>query len=279
MSTKLHYTPTKKHSMSQSAWTLKRGNTPLVAVAIHNGHAVRKEVANLLATDEMNRLREEDPFTGQWVTIADTQIVGLRSRFEVDLNRPREKAIYLTPQDAWDLLVWLSPPPAPIVVRSLAQYDVFYAEVKQIFTDLEKRFGSFVVFDLHTYNHRREGPDGPEADPAQNPEVNLGTGTMDRQRWAPLVDRFMADLRAFDYLGRHLDVRENVKFRGGQFSRWVHQTFPGSGCVLAIEFKKFFMDEWTGKPDDIQLQTIHRALQSTVPGVLETLKLMKRSSD
>ena len=104
-----------------------------------------------------------------------------------------------------------------------------------------------------------------------NPEVNIGTGTMNRTRWAPLVDRFIADLCAFDFLGRHLDVRENVKFKGGQFSRWIHQTFPESGCALAVEFKKFFMDEWTGKPDFEQLEAIRQALESTRPGVLEVL--------
>ena len=44
---------------------------------------------------------------------------------------------------------------------------------------------AIVVFDLHTYNHRRNGPDGPPADPAGNPQVNIGTGTMNRDRWAP----------------------------------------------------------------------------------------------
>jgi N-formylglutamate deformylase len=72
--------------MFQSLWTLKKGNSPLVATAIHNGHAVRPEVAHLFALDEMERLYEEDPFTGQWVTVADTQIVVHCSRFEVDLG-------------------------------------------------------------------------------------------------------------------------------------------------------------------------------------------------
>jgi hypothetical protein len=137
---------------------------------------------------------------------------------------------------------------------------------------MQHRFGRFVVLDLHTYNHRREGPEGPSADPTANPEVNVGTGTLNRQRWAPVVDRFIADLRGFDFLGRHLDVRENVKFRGGQFSRWIHETFPEAACSLAIEFKKFFMDEWTGEPDRVQVEAIRRALQSTVPGMIGGLR-------
>jgi N-formylglutamate deformylase len=249
-----------------------KGNSPLVAAAVHSGHQARAEVAALFALDERERLREEDPFTDQWTTVAETQIVGLHSRFEVDLNRIREKAIYLKPEDAWGLQVWKAEPSAEIVDRSLAQYDAFYADVQRVLKNLERRFGRFVVFDLHTYNHRREGPSAPPADPEQNPDVNVGTGTMDRERWAPIVERFIADLRAFNFLGRHLDVRENVKFRGRQFPHWVHQTFPQTGCALAIEVKKFFMDEWTGEPDRAQLEAIRLALQSTVPGVLEELR-------
>lgn len=52
---------------------------------------------------------------------------------------------------------------------------------------------------------------------------------MDRNRWGRLVDRFISDLRAFDFLGRHLDVRENVKFVGRQFPKWVHTRFPATG--------------------------------------------------
>ena len=254
-------------------WELYQGHSPLVATAIHNGHALRTEVAEIVALSRSERLREEDPFTGQWTSLTDTRLIGLRSRFEVDLNRPREKAVYLEPEDAWGLQVWQERPPKEVVSRSLLQYDAFYAEARRLFLELQRNFGRFVVFDLHTYNNRRQGPRGPAADPELNPEVNVGTGSMDRERWAPIVDRFIADLRAFDFLGRQLDVRENIKFQGGYFPRWTHANFPDSACVLAIEFKKFFMDEWTGQLDPTQRQfkTIHRALQSTIPGVLEEL--------
>lgn len=252
--------------------TLIQGDIPLVVTAIHDGHDLRSEAAEIIALSDAERLREEDPFTGSWTAIADNRIIGTQSRFEVDLNRPREKAVYIQPEDAWGLHVWKETPSPQVVAGSLAVYDTFYKNTHRLFTELENRFSHFVVFDLHTYNHRREGPDGPPADAAGNPEVNLGTGTMDRQKWAPIIDRFQADLRSFNFLDRQLDVRENIKFRGGQFGRWTHQNFPNSACVISIEYKKFFMNEWTGTPDMNQLTAIRESLQSTIPGVLDALK-------
>ncbi len=259
-------------------WSIVSGSGPLVATAIHDGHELRNEVAELLALPEKDRLREEDPFTGAWTQVAPTQIIAHRSRFELDLNRPRPKAVYRRPEDAWGLQIWKQEPPATLVERSLAAYDEFYHEVGQLLSRIQGGCGRFVVLDLHTYNHRREGPEGAAADPEKNPEVNLGTGSMDRNFWAPLVDRFIRDLRSFDFLGRHLDVRENVKFQGGHFASWVHTTYPRAGCDLAIEFKKFFMNEWTGELDAEQHQAILRALQSTVPGILEELANIGRAT-
>jgi hypothetical protein len=95
---------------------------------------------------------------------------------------------------------------------------------------------------------------------------------MDRKRWAGLVDRFLDDLRGFDYFGRPLDVRENVKFRGGQLTRYIHEHFPSSGCALAVEVKKIFMDEWSGIVDGTHLQEILGALRGTIPGICDELK-------
>ena len=257
--------------MSNPIWQLQFGDGPLVATAIHDGHEVRSELHEWLAISDEDRLREQDPFTGMWTAIAPTRIVGLRSRFEVDFNRPREKAVYLTPEDAWGLRVWRQRLPTDVVDRSLAVYDSFYTHVRHLLTELVLKHGRVVVFDLHSYNHRRAGPNLP-ADREGNPEVNIGSGTMYRQRWAPILDRCINELRAFDYHGRHLDVRENVKFQGGNFSRWIHETFPDSVCSIAIEFKKFFMDEWTGQADNDHLYTIGQALQRAADGVTEELK-------
>ncbi|MEJ2582696.1 MAG: N-formylglutamate amidohydrolase [Acidobacteriota bacterium] len=258
--------------MAHTIWTLDRGSGPIVATAVHDGHAVRAEVAREMALDEATRLREEDPFTGRWTTIAPTRVIATRSRFEVDLNRPRETAVYRTPEEAWGLEVWDDVLPEDIVERSLEGYDAFYDKLRSLYGDLERRYGNFLVLDLHSYNHRREGPEGPVADPTENPQVNIGTGTMkDRSRWARVIDRFIDELTSFDFPGGRLDVRENVKFRGGACAAWTHRTFPRSSCVLSIEVKKFFMDEWTGEADEVLLGAVGEALASTLPGALEEL--------
>jgi hypothetical protein len=251
---------------------LSVGEGPIVAAAIHNGHQVRLAVVERLALDEMTRLREEDPYTDQLAAVAPTRIVGQRSRFEMDLNRPRDLAVYLKPADAWGFDVWRDAPNAAAIEESLANYDLFYGCVKSLLRRLVDRHGRVVVLDLHTYNHRRGGPDGPLARPADNPEINVGTGSMDRSFWAPVVDRFIADLRQYDFHGRRLDVRENVKFFGGRFPRWIHETFPGEVCAIAVEFKKTFMDEWTGELDRRYFAELQSALKATLPGLVAGLK-------
>lgn len=251
------------------------GEGPVIATAIHEGHEVRPELEGLLALDEAQRLREEDPFTGEWTVVAPTQVVGRRSRFEVDLNRPRDGAVYVTPEQSWGLQVWKQPLPPDVLERSLAEYDAFYQGLGKLLEGYAQRYGKFVVYDLHTYNHRRDGLDAPPADPAKNPEVNLGTGTMQpgrRDQWAGVVEAFMGAMRQGDPLnGRSLDVRENVKFKGGYFAKWIHARFPDAACVLSIEFKKVFMDEWTGEANRAAIEQLKRALAATVPGVLEAL--------
>jgi len=164
-----------------------------------------------------------------------------------------------------------APLPATVRQRSLRLYDRFYADLSAVLARAASGARPFVVLDLHSYNHRRGGPDAPPADPAGNPEINLGTGSLDRERWGGLVDRFMADLGTVEVAGRPLDVRENVRFRGGHLSRWVHAAFPGQACCLAVEVKKFFMDERTGELDEAVWAGVQEALAATVLGVLDEL--------
>jgi hypothetical protein len=264
--------------LKEAIWNISDAQEPLIATAIHDGHDVREEVKDLLHLSDDDRLREQDPYTGDLARTAKNHIIPKKSRFEVDLNRPREKAVYVVAEDAWGLKVWKQRPHSELIERSLNQYDDFYTELHRVYDDMCRRFGAFVVFDIHSYNHRRGGPDAEPEHADGHPEVNVGTGTMDRGRWSGVVDRFIRDLSSYKSGGRSLDVRENVKFFGGNHPKWSHQTFPDSACVIAIEFKKFFMDEWTGEVYSSEFNFISEALQSTFDGVNAEIRAISRKT-
>jgi N-formylglutamate amidohydrolase len=263
-------------ALSMDLFQLIVGEGPLLASAIHAGHAIRPEVAGHLALDEATRLREEDPYTNELAQLAPTYLVGRRSRFEFDINRPRGQCVYLEPADAWGLQVWRGALPAEVIASSVSHYDLFYAMAKSLLTALVRRHGRVVVLDLHSYNHRRDGLYGAPASNAENPEINVGTGSLDRAVWGSLIDRLIAGLRGQNFMERHLDVRENVKFFGGHFPQWIHRRFPGQVCAIAVEFKKTFMDEWTGAIDPTHFAALKAALRATFPELLEELAKLNR---
>ena len=247
-------------------WTLNRGFSPILGTAIHNGHKVRDDVEALMALPGSDRLREEDPFTEFVIRDLSNRIIFHHSRFEVDLNRPREAAVYLSREQAWGMDIWKDKPPPATVEQSLAVHDAYYAMLRQVLRDMQERHGSFVVLDIHSYNHRRDGPHALPSRTETAPDINIGTFSMNRERWAHVVDPFMEKLRQFDFRGRRMDVRENIAFQGkGEQTRFIHQNFPKTGCAIAVEFKKFFMDEWTGVPDREALVAMRAMIRSTLP--------------
>lgn len=245
----------------------------MLATAIHNGHAVRPAIAALMAISEGDRLREEDPFTEFVGRDVPNRIIVHRSRFEVDLNRPREAAIYLSPEQAWGMDVWNEKPGRKLMRDTLGIHDAYYSMLRHTLRQLEQQHGCFVVLDIHSYNHRRDGPDTAPSDPQTAPEINIGTYSMDRDRWTHVIEPFLEKLRKFKLFGRRMDVRENIAFEGrGEQTRFIHECFPRTGCAIAIEFKKFFMDEWTGLPDKRALVGIRAMVRSTLPVLEESLR-------
>src|SRR4051812_29904174 len=114
------------------AWTVEEVGGPIVACAVHAGSEVRAEALRLMAIRRRQRFVEEDPYTDRLAAGADTSVIVHRSRFEIDLNRARERAVYRTPGDAWGLTVWRAPLPAAVRARSLGLYDRFYAELGEV---------------------------------------------------------------------------------------------------------------------------------------------------
>ena len=90
------------------------------------------------------------------------------------------------------------------------------------------------------------------------------------------------DFKALNPTGRvpALEMDGAVIVESGAIAEVLCETFPEAGCSLAIEVKKIFMNEWTGRPDPVALDAIHRALaaalDATAPA-LESIPLAKTS--
>ena len=251
--------------MNFASWAVDAAS-PVIATAIHAGHEVRREVSEVMALDAATRLREEDPYTGDIAAHVGSHVVVNHSRFEVDLNRGRDEAVYVTAEDAWGLDLWDDTLPEDLAERSRRLHDEFYARLGTVLDRLVEEHGGFVLYDVHSYNHRRKGPTEPPEDPRDHPLVNLGTGSLPK-RWRPVADEFLATLGAERFRGEAIDARENVKFRGRHLAAYVHQRYGTRGCALAIEFRKDYMDEWTGEVDRRAVADLGEALASTTDRV------------
>ncbi len=244
----------------------------IVASSIHSGHYMSSDLITRSGLSEDMRSREEDPFTDSWTKIVPNHINGVYSRFEFDINRPPENAVYKKPEDAWGLNVWREELDEKLYNRSIEYYNQAYRMLHEYYSFLEQKHGKFVVLDLHSYNYRRAGAEAPPSPEETHPQINIGTGSINKDLWGNLVNRFISDLSQCQVNGVKLNVQENLIFKGAQHSQWTHREFPESGCVIAIEVKKFFMDEWSGVLYNDIHKEIELALASTISGILEELR-------
>lgn len=248
---------------------------PLLALAIHNGHALPEHLLPFNGLPDETRFREEDPHTGTFARLFPNRMVVETSRFALDLNRSPDRAIYQNPEDAWGLNVRSHPLTDDILQGLQQDYSEWYAVLKYEIERMLSFHPFLVVLDLHSYNHLRGGPDA-EPDPQEdNPDIILGRNNMP-QEYYPHIDALRALLDGKDFCGKKLDVRCDVKFPGGYLSRWLHNTFPGQLLCLSVEFKKIFMDEWSGKLNPVSTQSLRFSFRSAIDSWFKDLPVIQR---
>jgi N-formylglutamate amidohydrolase len=248
-----------------------RYDEPIVCTAIHNGHTVGELVESNLAISSEERLREEDPYTEYFTKITNNRIIGFKSRFEYDLNRSRDKAVYRKPEDAWGLVTRKREFAENEVESILRGYDDFYRRVELYIQEMINIYGKCFIWDMHSYNHHRLGCDQPFDSEELNPEIILGTSNLSED-WFPLVKEIQKTMLERDFFGRSIDARINVKFPGGYFPRWLNAKFQNKVCCIALEFKKIFMDEWTAVLYPEVMKRLRTIVASTKPVILNYLK-------
>lgn len=245
-------------------YDIRLAHSPIIATAIHDGHNIPNALSSFLLLNESERFREEDPYTREMAVLPVNSIPVNTSRFYADLNREETKALYLNPQDAWGLKVWNENLPESLKSEALAYYHQFYEDVGILIENIIENFGCFFILDIHSYNHKRDSPK-MNASILEHPEINLGT-FYNQDKWHPLLEKikgYLSYSKISD--GYPVDVRNNVIFKGGYFAQWVIKHYGEKGAVVSLEFKKTFMDEWTGRAFPEHINEINRALAGIIP--------------
>ena len=216
------------------SFTIKIDNyVHYACAAVHDGHQFRKELWGNCLHSEYDRWYEEDPMTKEMVKTHPIVIAGLDSRFEYDLNRAPDDAIY---EDAWGKQLWKTPLSEKMKAKSLKKHHNFYRVVHQLIETLNLKFGCCVVYDMHSFNRERWE--------REVPTWNLGTSNVDNKFYGNSIESWRGMLSEMTLPN---DIKSTAKindtFQGnGYFLKYITEKFDNT-LVLATEVSKIYCDE------------------------------------
>lgn len=205
-----------------------------VCGAVHDGHQFRKELWDNCLHTEYERWYEEDPETKNMVQSHPIVIAGCDSRFEYDLNRIPEEAVFET---AWGKQLWKQLLSENMKLKSLNKHATFYKVVHALINKIENKFGICIVYDMHSYNWKRWD--------REVPTWNLGTNNIDNERYGHAINSWSLSLSELDLPnGIKSSSKINDTFQGnGYFLKYITNNFKNT-LVLATEIAKVYCDEY-----------------------------------
>ncbi|TCI92747.1 N-formylglutamate amidohydrolase [Tenacibaculum sp. M341] len=219
---------------SDYSFTIKiESYVPYVCAAVHDGSQFRRELWTNCLHTAYERWYEEDPKTKAMIQSHPIVIAGLDSRFEYDLNRAPETAIY---SDAWGKQLWKQPLSEVMRTKSLAKHKNFYKVVKSLLSKIEEKFSVAIVYDMHSYNWQRWD--------RVVPTWNLGTKNVDNDRFGKVIEDWRNVLENMPLPnGIVSSSKINDTFQGnGYFLKFITENFSNT-LVLATEIAKVYCDE------------------------------------
>lgn len=245
------------HAVSEDyTFTLKIDDyVPFACAAVHDGHQFRKSLWDNCLHTAYDRWYEEDPQTKNIVKSHPIVIAGCDSRFEYDLNRPPEEAIFET---AWGKQLWKQPLPEIEKEKSLQKHHNFYKVVKALISKLEAKFGVCVVYDMHSYNWQRWD--------REVPTWNIGTSNIDNDRFGNQVElwrQILSNIKLPHNIKQSAKI--NDTFQGnGYFLKFITHNFQNT-LVLATEMAKVYCDEYGQINFPEVVTAVEQQLQSLLP--------------
>ena len=224
-----------------------------LGIALHAASRVRPGLEELLHIGSGERALEEDHYTDLMVQDFSMSLVALDSRFEYDLNWEEQRCIYEFNRKKWGLDVWRRPLTDSERMETIRKYREFHELLDRVVSYLVSRFGSAVLYDIHSFRYQRESVIDWWED--IHPEINLGTRYINRDFYSPQIEAFLEGISGMKLERKTIRVGENAVFPGGYLTRKYAATHNRQVLVLAVEFKKIYMDEMSNRlyPDRLDL--------------------------
>ena len=228
---------------------------PYACAAIHDGHQFRKELWGNCLHTEYERWYEEDPETKTMIQSQPIVIAGCDSRFEYDLNRAPEEAVFVT---AWGKQLWREPLSDAMKAKSLEKHANFYKVMHALIKTLEQKFGFCTVYDMHSYNWQRWD--------REVPTWNLGTSNVDNERFGSVIEDWRQRLSEIQFPYKIQSTSKiNDTFQGnGYFLKFITQNFKNT-LVLATEIAKVYCNEYEQIIFPEVVKTVEKALSTRIP--------------
>lgn len=247
--------------------------TFFAGVAMHAGKRIRPEVLEKMMVSKADRFREEDPFTDRFIKDFPMQIIGRESRFEYDLNREPFRAIYDTKEKSWGLKIWRQKLTQQERTIPIMKHNEFHDLMDIVTAYLLQQNRYAVIFDMHSYCYQREEILAWFEDP--KPEINVGTKAVNRNLFGSGIEKLIEQLSLTRINGYPIRVMENALFEGGYMARRLSQANYDRLLVLALEYKKIFMDELSGKLFDDKLEKLILDFSAMVKNLTTSSFFMK----
>ncbi len=100
-------------------------------------------------------------------------------------------------------------------------------------------FGAVLVYDVHSYNHKRWD--------RAVPVFNIGTECLDNKKYAKFIENWRKELEEIELEGIHVESKINDVFHGRGYNLEYITTNFKNTLVLATEISKIYCDEESGE--------------------------------
>lgn len=224
--------------IADGAFTIKiESDVPFICTAIHDGHRLRDDLVKNCTLSDAERYYEEDPYTGEFISDMPITVIAHDSRYEYDLNRSPEDAVY---EEAWGKVVWKTPLTEEQKIKSLEKHNAFYRVMRALYHRVLQQNGAGLVYDVHSYNFKRKEGD--------TPEFNIGTEQLDIVKYGDVINHWNEALNNITLPGQRIRSALDEVYYGRGYQATIAREFNNL-LVLPTELKKYFMDELNGIVD------------------------------